>query len=288
MAYDDAIFREKLHQYTFLGVDICSRTEAKQWSRFNEQYDLEHLMEGKAQTIDSLVNGLAGKKILEVGSGTGGLAVAMARLGAQVVGVEPEESACAAACLRSARYDGLQTEFTQGFGETLPFEDSSFDAVVLLEVIEHVNDTKRVMSEISRVLKPGGICLLEAPNFLWPREEHYRIWYPPLIPKPLGKIYIRLLRKNPDELDNINYVTPRRLRSLFTSHNFQQIEDYSQETFLDRVRNPETMAWSARMKTILLTLRRVPLLYPLIIKFAEITIRSGFYPHMKFKAVKQI
>lgn len=49
---------------------------------------------------------------------------------------------------------------------TLPFEDESFEVVTLLAVLEHLNYPLECLHEISRVLKPNGICLLTVPNHL--------------------------------------------------------------------------------------------------------------------------
>ncbi len=54
-------------------------------------------------------------------------------------------------------------------GETLPFEDGSFDSAVTFQVLEHVFAPDRFVSELRRVLRPGGALLLTAP-FIW--EEH--------------------------------------------------------------------------------------------------------------------
>lgn len=49
----------------------------------------------------------------------------------------------------------------------LPFADQSFDAVLFFETIEHFPEPARLVNEISRVLRPGGIMVLTTPNFLW-------------------------------------------------------------------------------------------------------------------------
>ncbi len=58
------------------------------------------------------------------------------------------------------------------FGDAarLPFQDASFDAVVCLEVLEHVPEARQVMGEIARVLKPGGRAWLSMP-FLYPVHD---------------------------------------------------------------------------------------------------------------------
>jgi ubiquinone/menaquinone biosynthesis C-methylase UbiE len=56
------------------------------------------------------------------------------------------------------------TVFCNASGEALPFETSSFDVIVSFETIEHVPDDNTFLSEIKRVLKPGGTLFLSTPN----------------------------------------------------------------------------------------------------------------------------
>lgn len=64
----------------------------------------------------------------------------------------------------------------QGLGialsESLPFADASFDAVLLNEVIEHVQDDRQTLREALRVTKPGGKVVVFAPNRFYPFETH--------------------------------------------------------------------------------------------------------------------
>jgi SAM-dependent methyltransferase len=62
----------------------------------------------------------------------------------------------------------------QGNGLRLPFNDATFDVVACAQVYEHVTDPAHLIKEITRVLKPGGICYFSGPNRLWPYEYHYR------------------------------------------------------------------------------------------------------------------
>jgi len=57
-------------------------------------------------------------------------------------------------------------------GESLPFGDSTFDVLVFNEVIEHVTDDRQAIEDALRVLRPGGVVVLFAPNRLYPFETH--------------------------------------------------------------------------------------------------------------------
>jgi len=96
------------------------------------------------------------QRILDVGSGKGALCGALARSGQDVVGVDP--SAPAAAIAKT--YVNTAGDFVLGGGEALPFSDERFDRVVSVCVLEHTKDDLRVLREVRRVLKAGGLFAL--------------------------------------------------------------------------------------------------------------------------------
>jgi 2-polyprenyl-6-hydroxyphenyl methylase/3-demethylubiquinone-9 3-methyltransferase len=90
----------------------------------------------------------------------------MARMGFDTTGVDPSEPSLRAAA-DHARASGLDIRYETGAGESLPFEDRSFGAVFCCDVLEHVRDLPKVISEISRVLKPGGVFYYNTLNRTW-------------------------------------------------------------------------------------------------------------------------
>ncbi|PIZ55656.1 hypothetical protein COY28_01620, partial [Candidatus Woesearchaeota archaeon CG_4_10_14_0_2_um_filter_57_5] len=103
---------------------------------------------------------------------------------------------------------------THAVGESLPFEDDSFDIVTSFTVLEHVDDVAKTLHEMIRVCRPGGTLFIMCPNYLFPFEEHYEIFWPPLLPKPLGRAYLRLRGRNPAFINHIKYVTSWGLRRI--------------------------------------------------------------------------
>jgi ubiquinone/menaquinone biosynthesis C-methylase UbiE len=102
----------------------------------------------------------AGDRALDLGCGTGAFTAALAEAGARPVGVEVAETA-----LHRAQADHPELEFRLApIDGPLPLEDCSFDLVWASEVIEHVADTARWLSEIRRVLAPKGRLLLTTPH----------------------------------------------------------------------------------------------------------------------------
>ena len=99
-------------------------------------------------------------RALDIGCGAGDFTAAMADAGAHAIGVEVAQAAVERA---RARHPGLEFRLVPIEGP-LPLEDSSFDLVWASEVIEHVDDTARWLSEVRRVLAPGGRLLVTTPS----------------------------------------------------------------------------------------------------------------------------
>lgn len=89
-----------------------------------------------------------GMAVLDVGCGEGNQVAAIAARGCRVTGIDPLPDAVARCCER-----GLNV--VQGTGERLPFDDESFDAIVSRVVLPYT-DERRVIAEMTRVLRPGG------------------------------------------------------------------------------------------------------------------------------------
>ena len=104
--------------------------------------------------------------VLDVGCGGGYLAEAFARDGFIVAGVDPAASSIEAA-RKHACETGLNVDYRVGRSETLPFSDGCFDAVACCDVLEHVDDLDKSVSEVGRVLRPGGVFFYETVNRTW-------------------------------------------------------------------------------------------------------------------------
>jgi SAM-dependent methyltransferase len=101
-----------------------------------------------------------GDRVLDVGFGSGWATSELVRMGAAPIGIEVAEAAVRRA---RARHPGLDFRLAPIDGP-LPLEDGSFDVAWASEVIEHVADTARWLSEVRRVLVPGGRLLVTTPS----------------------------------------------------------------------------------------------------------------------------
>lgn len=104
---------------------------------------------------------LAGRRALDVGCGAGLLCEPLARLGAQVTGVDAASENIAAARDHAGAM-GLAIDYRQG--ELADLDLPQFDLVCCLEVIEHVADKGAFVAALARRLAPGGLMVLSTPN----------------------------------------------------------------------------------------------------------------------------
>jgi SAM-dependent methyltransferase len=98
-----------------------------------------------------------GRHVLDLGCRDGALTQTYAG-GNEIVGVDADREA-----LAEAQKLGIETRWAD-LDDALPFEESSFDVVVAGELLEHLRDPQRVVSEVLRVLRPGGTFVGSVPN----------------------------------------------------------------------------------------------------------------------------
>jgi demethylmenaquinone methyltransferase/2-methoxy-6-polyprenyl-1,4-benzoquinol methylase len=161
----------------------------------------------------------AGDRVLDGCCGTGDLAIAARKAGAlKVVGLDFSER-----MLERARRKEPGIEWIQGDLLELPFEHGSFDAGTVGFGVRNVADLEKGMSELRRVLKPGGrIGILEITRPRGPLRLFYRLWFDVLIPLagkilPGGKAYTYLpasVRRFPG---------PEALAELMRAHGFADV-----------------------------------------------------------------
>lgn len=115
--------------------------------------------------------------------------------GAISFGIEPDKEwiKLSKSWLKASRMNPL---LCIGVGENLPFKDDTFDIVTCNFVLEHAQSPTKIIEEMVRVLRVGGFCYLNIPNYLYPLEQHYGVFWVPFLPKKLAGLYLAL-RENP-------------------------------------------------------------------------------------------
>ena len=132
-------------------------------------------------TVERVVR--PGDRVLDACCGTGDLALAAARRGAAVTGLDFSER-----MLERAHAKGPSIEWVRGDVLSLPFAESSFDAVTVGFGVRNVDDLEACVRELRRVLRPGGrLGILEITQPAGVLAPFYRLWFDRLIPA-LGRV----------------------------------------------------------------------------------------------------
>jgi ubiquinone/menaquinone biosynthesis C-methylase UbiE len=178
--------------------------------------------------------------ILEVGIGTGVVALGLERLGRDVVGVDVSLPMLAVARARTA------ATLVVGDGALLPFSDESFDCVFAVWVLHAVSNPSAVLEEIRRVLRPSGHCLVCPTNHPAPDDR---------VGLELDRMFQGVEAARPDAAPWTGFsVTAERVlmwaEELGMAGEIQQLEEQSWDTTTDReIASIRDKVWSA-MKTL--------------------------------------
>lgn len=125
-------------------------------------YSIEERFTPRHKFILSFCGNLSGKNVLDIGCSFGWLEKMAIEQGVkEIIGIEPNEKS-----FHNIKEINPKVKYVIGRAESLPFNNNSFDIVIMLEVLEHIpKGTEEIaFIEIYRVLKPGGKLILSTPN----------------------------------------------------------------------------------------------------------------------------
>lgn len=122
----------------------------------SEVIELEHMHRYRLAALLA-----EGRDVLDVASGEGYGSAMMAKVARSVIGVDLSEDAVAHA---QATYGTEVLSFRHGNATQIPLQENSVDLAISFETIEHLTDHVGMMSELRRVLRPGGVLLISSPN----------------------------------------------------------------------------------------------------------------------------
>ncbi len=127
----------------------------------------------------------SGDRVLDMGCGGGRHAFELYKRGAEVVAFDMSvddlvevKTMFAAIDLEGQAPKGATASAVRGTAYSLPFEDNSFDRIIAAEIMEHLPEDELAMSELYRVLKPGGLIAVTVPRYgpekvNWALSEDY-------------------------------------------------------------------------------------------------------------------
>jgi len=122
------------------------------------------------------------KKTLDLGCGEGIFCIELARRGIDVTGIDISQEAINHAKI-NAKSLKLRIPFIVSGAEKLPFEDKSFDQVICLDVLEHVDDPIKVIKNIRKILREGGRLIITVPNELYLKKSILKFDFSVLLKK---------------------------------------------------------------------------------------------------------
>lgn len=148
-----------MEQTIYLKMD---RLEHEHWWFVSRRSIIETILQSQLLSIGR------NSKILDAGCGTGGNLEMLSRLGCEVVGLEMEHGAAEIARFKSGR-----SVYMGSLPDQVPFSDDTFDLIVLLDVLEHIEDDIGALNALTAKLKPGGSLLITVPafSFLWSNHD---------------------------------------------------------------------------------------------------------------------
>lgn len=127
--------------------------------------DSEFLFARMTDRTLELADAAPGRRILDVASGVGQDAVRMARSGAEVVAAEPSGRMLGMVGLVAANRGGQQPHWVRCWGDSLPFDSGSFDAVICKGALDHFDRPSEAIAEMARVTRRDGRVVLAIANF---------------------------------------------------------------------------------------------------------------------------
>lgn len=166
-----------------------------------ESSDWAVIRRGRETHWEELCQVQKGEKVLDAGCGNGDYTCRLLSKGAKVWAFDYAENMVLASEKRVAKYGFKIEKLTVDSVLNIPYPDEMFDKIVCLAVVDHLSDKDRpkAISELIRVLKPGGILFINTPNRF---AYHWRI----------GHHLMRLLGRFPK--GKIHWFTPRELKKL--------------------------------------------------------------------------
>lgn len=210
------------------------------WSEELARYSLGSMANSMEQLQDWRVDAImqkdrehsldltTGGQALEVGFGTGSFTVTARRRGINITGIDYTVGymrvARSLGSLAGFPEDQLYSIFRQGNVEDLQFPSDHFGLILSSGVMQFVGDLVSAMREMLRTLKPGGIVLLDSPDYRFPFEAQYNIPWIPFMKKEQAKAWLEGFERPVKGLDYIKYISLPHIVGIMKAVGFEILE----------------------------------------------------------------
>lgn len=193
-------------------LEIYDQFAGSWWNPNSQMYPLSYLNQPRFEFCDRYIADWRGLRVLDVGCGGGYTCEFLAAKQAIVSGID-QSQVCIDAAKIHAQSQGYQIDYQQGVAENMPYPDASFDAVICVDVLEHIADLQSTISEIHRILKPQGLFFFDTIN---------RNFKSQLI---MISLLEDILRKIPQGVHDWNkFIKPEELIPMMYQTGFSQVE----------------------------------------------------------------
>ena len=201
------------------------------WHPDAKIYALHHLNPLRFNYFDRHIANWQGLKVLDVGCGGGFSCEFVAARGAQMFGIDRSAN-CITVAKTHATNKGFEIDYRNGLAECLPYNVNFFDVILCVDVLEHVADLKQTITEIHRVLKPGGLFFFDTINRTF-RSRIVMIW-----------LLEEILQEIPRGVHDWNkFIKPEELTELMQNKGFTNIEMKGFNLFGNKVYDYVTAYW---------------------------------------------
>lgn len=211
------------------------RCDREEWIR--KKLYAEDYHQGYVRLVEHYQGTVEGKRILDLGCGMGGFSAAASIKQASAISLDPSVAHLEITKLRLQKHGCQKQALLRGIGESLPFASAGFDTVCAFQVLEHVNDPERVLSELSRVLRPGGYAFVTYARRFALVEPHYLLplltWMPGKIADGIVKASGRDSGRQPTgalQVSKMHYFTHRGFKKLAYGTGFSICSDPLRDT----------------------------------------------------------
>lgn len=165
--------------YMMTQFEKYARDGAYHWAQIDKRWLNRHYNPPLEARYEALVSQIPphAKTVLEVGCGDACLLLVASRTKPECLlyGVDSDSTGIALG-QQHLNEAGVNATIKQGTAYGLPFDSNYFDVVLFADVVEHLDDPNRALTEIHRVLKPNGVLLLSTPHrqpdFVWDAPYH--------------------------------------------------------------------------------------------------------------------
>jgi 2-polyprenyl-3-methyl-5-hydroxy-6-metoxy-1,4-benzoquinol methylase len=243
------LWQQKLDNFIQNKLADPTSPHRKRWVERPQEYNNTHT-QSIIKLLQNEFNELSGVRVIDFGCGSGLDAINLARTGATVTGVEVSTDLIEIARLR-AQSENVEVDFLNLDSRSAWQRMDFYDAVIAVDVLEHVEDPNEVFKVCQSILRPGGILILTTPN-RWALQNimsdpHWQLFGVTLLPRVLAEPYVMRLRRVLREYDMTEFVGLGSVRRMLSNNDFLRLTDSAMDAE-QKLLTPAKVASPAKRK----------------------------------------